>query len=316
MAFSIHTNTTQDHTLSTTLDPTRYPPPFPFDLQIYEHPQFPLDRAKLVAHIIRDIVNIWGYADNPIIRGNIRWADPIFHMDTYIIQAQQAPHQAAQHLDLRSIAYAFERIAWVYLTRVGFQWSCALRVHVSRSDAPAPGNGVLDIVIGPVSEPLDSTAVVNDTANATMIVSGLPVHMVAETEVTVDTVFSGTDIAWRMTCLLFYEAIRRLCKKDRDSACPRSDDIGIARIVSPDGQAQMQVTVLQAGPPRRVLTMYQLGRALFYLLSTYADSGRWEGSMSTIRLDGGLVGTVTIEKLPSGLDIAQARGGDNETATA
>ena len=302
--------------MNTILNPALYPPLFPFDLRLYEHPQYPLDGAKVLGHIIRDIINIWGHADNPILRGNVRWADQMFHIDTYIISVPQAPHQVAQHMDLRSIAYALERSAWAYLTRDGMQWSCALRAHVSRSDAPAPWNGVLDIVIQPRSEPLDSTAAVNDSANATMALSESLVHVLAETEVTVDTSFTGIAIPRRMICLLCYEVIRRLCNRDSDSACPRSDDIGIARIVSLDGHAQIQVTVLQPGSPRRVFTMYQLGRALFYLLSTYADSGRWEGSRSTIRLDGGLVGTVTIEKLPASAGIAQARGGDNETATA
>ena len=191
------------------------------------------------------------------------------------------------------------------MTRVGLEWSCALRIRVSRLDAPTPENVLLDIVIKPRSEDRDSTA------NATMMLSENPVHMLTETEVTVDTTFAGGEIRRRMICFLFYEAFRRLCQKESDSPCPRSDHIGIARIVSPDGQAQMQVTVLQAGPTRRLLTTFHLGSALFHLLSTYADSGRWEGSRSTIRLDGGLVGTVAIEKIRLSL-----AGGDNETATA
>ena len=145
-----------------------------------------------------------------------------------------------------------------------------------------------------------------------------PVHVLADTEVTVDTSFIGGQIRRRMICFLFYEAIRRLCERDSDSPCPRSQDIGIARIVSLDGRAQIQVTALQAAPPRRVLTMFHLGRALLYLLSTYTNSGRWEGSWSTIRLDGVLAGTVSIEKLPLGPDNAEVGGGDddNETATA
>ena len=279
-------------------------------MQLYASPQYPLEGAKIFTHLIRDIMNIWAHVDNPIVRGNMRWADPMLNMVTYIIQAQQAPHQAVQLLDLRSIAYAFQRLAWAYVTRVGLEWSCAIRVRVFRSDAPAPENVLFDIVIKPRSEDHDSTATANDNANATMILSENPVHRLTETEVTVDTTFSGGEIRRRMICLLFYEALRRLFEKESASPCPRSDDIGIARIVSPDGQAQMQVTVLQAGPTRRLLTTFQLGTALFHLLSTYADSRRWEGSRSTIRLDGGLVATVAIEKLHLSL-----AGGDNETAT-
>ena len=246
----------------------------------------------------------------------MRWADPMFHMATYIIQPTQAPRPAAQQLDLRSIAYVFKRLAWAFLTRAGLQWNTALRVHVSRSGAPAPGNDVLDIVIKSRSEPDDSTAALGNTANATTMSSAIPANLLVDTEVTVDTSYTGGDIARRMLCFLFYEAITRLCEKRSDSQCPRSGDLGIARIVSPDRQAQMQVTVLQAGPSRRVFTTFQLGKALFYLLSRYANSGRLEGSMSTIRLEGGLVGTVTIEKLPLGLDSTKGFGGHNETAAA
>ena len=246
----------------------------------------------------------------------MRWADSTFHMVTYIIPVRQATQHAAHRLDLRSIAYALEHLAWAYLTRAGLRWSCALRTRVSRSDTPAPTNGVLEIVIKLNSDPRDSAAAVNDISNTTPKLFETPVNGLADPEVTVDTSFIRGDITRRMICFLFYEAIRRLCEKDSDSPCPLSQDIGIARIVSPDGQAQMQVTVLQAAPPRRVLTMFHLGKALLYLLSIYANSGRWEGSWSTIRLDGGLAGTVSIEKLPLGLDNAEVGGGDNETATA
>ncbi|KAL8786062.1 MAG: hypothetical protein Q9195_008376 [Heterodermia aff. obscurata] len=246
----------------------------------------------------------------------MRWVDPVFHIVTYIVQAQQTPHEAAQHLDLRSTAYAFERLAWAFLTQAGLQWSCAIRVRVSRSDAPAPGNGVLDIVIRPNSETTDSSAAVNQTTDRMMMLSETSGHVLAETDVNVDTTFSGRGISRRMICSLFYEAIRRLCEKNSASPCPRSDDLGIARIVSLDGQAQMQVTVLQTVPPRRVFTTFDLGKALAYLLSIYANSGRWEGSLSTFRLDGGLAGTVTIEKLNSGSEIPEVGNGDDETATA
>ena len=228
----------------------------------------------------------------------------------------RAPHQAPHLLDLRSIGYIFERLAWGFLNQDGLQWSTALRIRVSRADAPAPINGVFDIVIKPSSELRDLTPAVNATANATMTFSETRVHVLADTEVTVDTSFAGGEIMRRTMFFLFYEVISRLCENDSASACPRSENIGIARIVSPDGKAQMQVTVLQPAPPRRVLTMYQLGRALFYLLATYANSGRWEGSMSRIRLEGGLRATVTIEKLTLGLDAARIGGGDIETAAA
>ena len=247
------------------------------------------------------------------MHGNMQWGDPNFPIVTYIVQAQRAPYQPAQQLDLRSIAYAFERLAWGFLTQTGLQWSCAIRAQVSRSDVPTPGNVVFSIVIKPSPESPDSTAAVNKTANATMVLSETPMNVLAETDVTVDTTFTGRDIWRRTICSLFYEAIRRLCEKDSHSPCPRSGDIGIARIVSPDGQAQMQVTVLQTVPPTRVLTTFHLGKALLYLLSTYANSGWWKASMSTIRLDGGLAGTVSIEKLP---EIPEVGDSDNKTATA
>lgn len=109
--------------------------------------------------------------------------------------------------------------------------------------------------------------------------------------------YTGIGITRRTICALFYDALKAVCRMDYDAICPRSEEIGIARLVSPDKVVVMQVTVLQRPPPGRPMLMGQLGAALYEMLRRYAEEERWEGGMARVRLGGVLVATVSVARI-------------------
>ena len=123
----------------------------------------------------------------------------------------------------------------------------------------------------------------------------------------IDLDYTGIGITRRTICALFYDALKAVCRMDYDAICPRSEEIGIARLVSPDNGVVMQITVLQRPPPGRPMLMGQLGAALYEMLRRYAAEERWEGGMARVRLGGVLVATMSVGRLRGGV-VGDGRG--------
>ncbi|KAG7006900.1 hypothetical protein G7Y79_00012g032360 [Physcia stellaris] len=208
---------------------------------IAEHPELSSNGGHLFSHLVRDFVYIWSLETNDRIRRSLFWLDPSFPVSTSVSLMPYASPHPAQQLDLRSLGYILETVARLYLQTN--KWGCAINVQAHKPHEPSPANGLLDIFVGPQAR---SPPV---SINATLL----------SDDVKIDMEYTGIGITRRTICALFYGALTAVCRLDYDAVCPRAEEIGIARLVSPDHAVVMQVTVLQRPPPQRPMLMGQLG---------------------------------------------------------
>lgn len=216
-----------------------------------------------------------------------------------------APHHL--ELDLYTLGYVFETITEELLKRES--WNHGLSVGVHRNDFVGP---ILIVSIQPTGSALRglSGKVKSLTNDPTTL--GFPVK--------VGLVFTGTVVPRGQLCALFFQAEKIIFRREPRSRSPQSEDIGIARIISPDNQFQMRIAVHQPSAPGKVLVMVNLATGLQSMLLGLASNDRWETFRAKVHmdtLDGILVADVTVEKVPIGSgDVGRGAAdvGDESTA--
>lgn len=284
------------------LDPSRYPPLFPYSLQLAFIPENPVSSGQLVYHILWILITVWLRVYNAPILETEELDDPSFLLYTVIRPIYTSPH----YMNWQTIGYVLLDVISYLLDAV--HWGFALRMKVYdigfRPKAP-----VVNMVVGYKSNAETLVRRMPRKNVTTSATSSRPSLVNGSIRAHVD--FTGTKILRRNILYLFTKLLTLEFRQHRNDPAPPT---GTGTLVTPDASARLQITSVHNGPHGHVYLASEMAQGIMEVLYQFAWAGRWESATTTVRYQGYLVFTLTLDKVGPGLGGPADDG--NATATA
>lgn len=271
-------------------DPSRYPPSFPYRLQLASISDKPVSNGQLVYHILWILITVWLRVYNAPILEIEELDDPSFLLYTVIRPIYTSPH----HMNWQTLGYVLLDVISHLLDAV--HWGFALQMIIYdtgfRPEAP-----VINMVVGYES-------------NAETLVKGMPENNVTTSatpsrpylvngSIRADVEFTGTNISRRNIIYLFTKLLTLVFRQDRNDPVPPA---GTGTLVTPDASARLQITSINSGPHGYVYLVSEMAQGIMEVLYQFARIDRWESATTAVRYHEYLFFTLTLDQVGSGLD--------------